>query len=249
MGMALVPLRGVTVASNFTFVFLALIIGVAELGGRGPALATAVSSALSLNFFLTEPYQRLTISSRDDVIAFVGLAGCGLLAAFLGAQRNERKAALRAAQGRLALLHTGLDQLESARPLDERMAEVLEALRAAGPVEAAVLRDTHDRVLGASKRAHALPVPERVLEPHGVLPPIDARVSGRPKSVRLPRDGRRVAVLVMHRQVGWLDVWGTGAAGAVALGALSEAARLLGLLMAGTGSSSGTATGSNLSPP
>src|SRR4029450_2438335 len=88
IGMALVPFRDLTTASNFTFVFLALIILVAEWGGRAAALLTAVTAALSLNFFLTEPYLRLTIHSRDDVIAFAGLGACGLLAAALGSDRS-----------------------------------------------------------------------------------------------------------------------------------------------------------------
>ena len=48
LGMALVPFRDVTTASNFTFVFLLLTIVVAEFGGRGQTLATALVSALSL---------------------------------------------------------------------------------------------------------------------------------------------------------------------------------------------------------
>ena len=89
LGMALVPLRDVTTASNFTFVFLVLTIVVAEFGGRGPALATALVSALSLDFFLTQPYLRLSIEAKDDIIAFVGLAVCGLVAAALGSPRSE----------------------------------------------------------------------------------------------------------------------------------------------------------------
>jgi hypothetical protein len=93
LGGALTPLRGVTVASNFTFAFLALTIAVGEFGGRVPALATALVSALSLDFFLTRPYMRLAIHDKNDLVAFLGLAACGLLAAFLGSPRRERDAA------------------------------------------------------------------------------------------------------------------------------------------------------------
>jgi len=89
LGMALVPLRGFTTASNFTFLFLALIILVAEFGGRTAAVASAVASSLSLDFFLTQPYLRLEIHDKHDVIAFLGLAGCGLLSAFLAARRRD----------------------------------------------------------------------------------------------------------------------------------------------------------------
>ena len=89
LGMGLIPLRGFTTASNFTFLFLALIMLVGEFGGRTAAVATAVASTLSLDFFLTQPYLRLEIHDKHDVIAFLGLAGCGLLSAFLASRRRD----------------------------------------------------------------------------------------------------------------------------------------------------------------
>lgn len=62
LGFVMIPLRGLTSASNLAFVFLILTLLVAELGGRTPALTTALVSAMSLNFFLTEPYLTLEIS-------------------------------------------------------------------------------------------------------------------------------------------------------------------------------------------
>lgn len=112
------PLRGFTTASNFTFVFLALTIVVAEFGGRWAAVATALSSALSLDFFLTQPYLRLTIQDKHDIIAFVGLAVCGLIAASLGSQRGESIATLRSSRQHLDLYHSALSQLEHAGPLE-----------------------------------------------------------------------------------------------------------------------------------
>jgi hypothetical protein len=67
LAVALIPLRGQVAASNLAFVFIAFTIIVAELGGRGAALVTALIAAMSLNFFLTEPYLTLTISKTDDV--------------------------------------------------------------------------------------------------------------------------------------------------------------------------------------
>jgi K+-sensing histidine kinase KdpD len=99
LGIALTPLRGLTPASNLAFAFIALTIVVAELGGRGAALATALVSALSLDFFLTRPYLRLAIEDKHDAIAFVGLAVCGLIAASLAAHRRHRVATLAAAAG------------------------------------------------------------------------------------------------------------------------------------------------------
>lgn len=89
LGLALVPVRDVTLVSNFTFPFIILTIVVAHYGGRAAALATALVSALSLDFFLTRPYLRLTIQGKHDVAAFFGLAACGLVAAALGRRRAE----------------------------------------------------------------------------------------------------------------------------------------------------------------
>lgn len=89
LAVALTPLRTQVAASNLAFVFMAFTIIVAELGGRAAALVTALISAMSLNFFLTEPYLTLAISKTDDVIAFFALAACGLIAAAFG-RRRER---------------------------------------------------------------------------------------------------------------------------------------------------------------
>src|SRR5262245_15642899 len=91
-GMAMTPLREMTNASNFTFVFVILTITVAEFGGPRAAFSTALASALSLDFFLTRPYLRLTIQNKHDVVAFVGLLACGLVAAALASSRRRRAA-------------------------------------------------------------------------------------------------------------------------------------------------------------
>ena len=91
LGVALIPARGLTTASNFTFLFLALVIVAAEFGGRWPAVTTAVASALSLDFFLTEPYMHLAIHDKHDIIATLGLAGCGLLVASLASSRGRER--------------------------------------------------------------------------------------------------------------------------------------------------------------
>jgi K+-sensing histidine kinase KdpD len=87
LGIALIPLREDVIASNLTFPFIILTIVIAEFGGRPAAVTTALVSAMSLDFFLTKPYLRLTIQGKHDITAFLGLAACGLVAAALGARR------------------------------------------------------------------------------------------------------------------------------------------------------------------
>jgi two-component system sensor histidine kinase KdpD len=192
--MLLIPLRELTTASNLTFVFLALIIVVAELGGRWPAVATAISSALSLNFFLTRPYLTLTIHSRDDIIAFVGLAVCGLIAASFGTQ-GRRMGALASARDELGVLHATARQLELAGPIEPRLREVLEVFRGVFRLSAAVVRDRSGHVLAvADGQSGSRPVPEAILD-------LAAR-----KATSLPAAGARVALVAANSQVGWLDI-------------------------------------------
>jgi two-component system sensor histidine kinase KdpD len=90
LGAALVPFREATSAANLAFPFLLLTIVIAELGGWIPALVTAVASALSLNFFLTKPYMTLMIHGTDDIVAFLGLAACGLVVSAFAKRRKGK---------------------------------------------------------------------------------------------------------------------------------------------------------------
>src|SRR5262245_51202763 len=133
LGMALSPLRERTLAGNFIFAFVILIVVVAELGGRAAALSTAACSALSLDFFLTRPYMRLSIESKHDLYAFFGLAICGLVAAAIGAGRGERLAALAAARSDLELLHGTLENATESGPSGARLEATLRAAKEAWP--------------------------------------------------------------------------------------------------------------------
>src|SRR5882724_2501432 len=146
LGVVLIPLRALTSASNLAFVFLVFTIVVAELGGRTAGLVTALVSAISLNFFLTEPYLRLTISKPDDVVAFFALAVCGLIAAAFG-RRRERWSDLAGREGKdLDVVKRLVEQLRDGRPLDEILGDVKRGFG----LGAVVLRGAGDRVLAAA---------------------------------------------------------------------------------------------------
>jgi hypothetical protein len=228
LGVALMPLRGLTPASNFTFAFLALTIAVAELGGRWAGTATALVSALSLDFFLTQPYLRLAIADKRDVIAFFGLAGCGLLAASFSSRRAEREATRR----QLELLHASVDQLESRGPLGPRLSAVLDAARRTLPVLALIARDADGRAVAQSGDPPR-PVPMPPVKPD-VLLSVESALTLR-TSPAFPAEGARLALLAGGRTAGWLDVWGnTTPADPEARRALSAVARVLAALLAGS---------------
>src|SRR5258706_13470062 len=61
IGIALIPLREATSASNLAFVFMAFTIVMAELGGAFAPPGAPLGSALGLNLLLTRPYLQLAI--------------------------------------------------------------------------------------------------------------------------------------------------------------------------------------------
>jgi hypothetical protein len=231
--MALVPLRDYTSASNFAFPFMALTIAVAEFGGRRSAVVTALVSALSWDFFLTKPYLRLTIAGKHDIIAFVGLAVCGLIAAAFGSRRRRRTADLGAARGHLDLLHSTLQQMESRDPVERVLAIILDDARAALPVTALVARDARGQLLAASGQDRGRDRPQLLLRPKTLLPDdVSERILPR-GGLPFPEQGARLALVAGNEQVGWLELWGSSAsADAAARHTLSDVARLLGMLLA-----------------
>ena len=231
LGILLMSVRGFTTASNFTYIFLVLTIVVAEFGGRRAAVATALCSALSLDFFLTQPYLTLEIAGKHDLIAFVGLAVCGLVAAGLGAERGERRADLRETRRHRDLLRAALVELDAREALDYRVKKVLDACRSVLPLSAMVLRDGDNQVVAASPIARV--VPETVLRQDDLLPIDVSDRDQHPHVLPLSPEGARLALTVAGRQVGWLDVWG-GRAPASAEGrrTLSDVARVLAAMLA-----------------
>jgi hypothetical protein len=185
LGVALIPLRSLTSASNLAFVFLVLTIVVAELGGRSAGLVTALVSAMSLNFFLTEPYLRLTISKRDDIVAFFALAACGLVAAAFGRQR-ERWSELAGRAGKeLDVVRNLVEQLRDGRPLDEILG---------------------DRVLAAAPAGVTAPVPETRLTPDALVPSNESRIRFGARGPRLPEGGGRLSLRAGRDSIS-LDLW------------------------------------------
>jgi hypothetical protein len=224
LGMVLVPLRELTSASNLTFAFLALTIVVAEFGGGGAAVATALASSLSLDFFLTRPYLTLAMEDKHDLFALLGLTACGLVAAAVGSHQSGRAAALRACRAREQLVRFGLEQLAKGVPRDLALARLLDASLAVLPVSDAAVHDTSGNLLAATGTAGGRPVPAAHLDALRATPPAGGGA--------LARNGVRVPLVAGAGAVGWLDVWvDVGGAGAGAGEALTDVVRLLVLIL------------------
>jgi hypothetical protein len=203
LAIALIPLRAVVAASNLAFVFLAFTIVVAELGGRGPALVTALVSAMSLNFFLTEPYLTLAISKVDDVVAFFALAACGLIAAAFGRRRERLSEVAGRADRELIILARFLERTRSGWG----PAALLQDLRSDFGLGGLVLRDGQGRALAAiPEHAGALPPPRLALTGDTLFAPADETVRFGSKGMRLPEGGGRLALETARGPV-TLDLW------------------------------------------
>jgi two-component system sensor histidine kinase KdpD len=230
LGIVLIPLRGVTSASNLTFFFIVLTIVVAEFGGRWPAVATALVSALSLDFFLTQPYLHLQIVDKHDIVAFLGLAACGLVAAALGSERGTRRSDLRQARAERQLLHDALLELESGAALKYRATRLVESCRMALPLSAVALRDDRDQLVAGTAPIRA--VPRQQLQSDTLLPVTNGQPPAAPAPVSLPADGARVALNFDGRRVGWLDLWSeAGPLSAEARQTLSDVGRVAAALL------------------
>jgi hypothetical protein len=230
LGIALIPLRSVTSASNLAFAFVILTIVVAEVGGRAAGLATAVVSALNLNFFLMEPYLTLTITKPDDIVAFAALAVAGLVAAAFGRRRARSSALVSHTRGELEALVRLAEALLADAPLETVLEDVRQRFGLAG----LVLRRADGRLAAAVPAAQAsLPPPDVALEARTLLTTDASGHRLGPRGFRLPAAGGRLR-LETHGQRFWLDLWEGDADG---LGveerrALAAAMAIIGLALA-----------------
>lgn len=203
LAIALTPLRSFVAASNLAFVFIAFTIIVAELGGRAAALVTALVSAMSLNFFLTEPYLTLAISKTDDVIAFVALAACGLIAATFGRRRERLSDVAGRADQEMTTLARFAERARSGRPLDV----LLQDLRAGFELGGLVVRDAGGRMLAAVPAdAGARPAPRIALDGATLFAVDDESPRMGGKGLRLPEGGGRLTLQTARGPVS-LDLW------------------------------------------
>lgn len=203
LSIALIPLRSVTSASNLAFAFLPWTILVAELGGRNAGLAAALVSAMSLDFFLTEPYLKLTISKTEDVVAFVALAICGLIAAAFGGRRERSAVAAARARSYQDALAKLVAHLDRKNPLSA----ALDDLRSAFGLARIVLRDADGRVRAAApSQAAAHPPAEVVLEPETLAPVDDSSQRFGRQGFRLPQGGGRLPLPIGNKTM-TLELW------------------------------------------
>lgn len=203
LAVLLVPLRTLTSASNLAFAFLAFTIVIAEVGGRSAALLTAVVSAMSLNFFLTEPYLTLAITKSDDLVAFLALAICGLIAAAFGRRRERLSDAAARAGEELSILKDLVDQLRGGKPLGGILRELARRFK----LGAIVLRDSKGQIVAATPSDKTpLSSPTVALAADTLFPLDEKRLEFGVSGLRLPEGGGRLSFRTARGDVS-VDLW------------------------------------------
>ena len=89
----LLPFRDDLANTSVALVLVLVIVGVAATGHRVAGLLAALSTAVWFNFFWTEPYQTLVISSRADVETAVLLLLVGMAVTEIAVWGHRQQAA------------------------------------------------------------------------------------------------------------------------------------------------------------
>lgn len=128
--------------ASHLLLYLLLVVAIAAVGGRAPALVSAVAAFLAANWYLTPPIHTWTVNEREHLLAlfvFVAVAAVVSTSAAAVASRSfeaERARAEAAVLVRLAASFNAIDPL----------AAVVETVRSAFALDsAAVLRRDGDR--------------------------------------------------------------------------------------------------------
>jgi K+-sensing histidine kinase KdpD len=106
IGVVVEPFRGTVGLENVALGYLLVVVVAAAVGGRAAGLISALSAALSYDFFLTTPYHSLRIDSVAQVITVALLFGTGLAASLAGRARRRQSVAADTQAGIIRLLNT-----------------------------------------------------------------------------------------------------------------------------------------------
>ena len=106
IGAVIEPFRGTVGLENVALGYLLVVVVAAAVGGRAAGLISALSAALSYDFFLTTPYHSLRIDSVAQVITVALLLGTGMVASVAGRARRRRTVEADTQAGIIRLLNT-----------------------------------------------------------------------------------------------------------------------------------------------
>jgi Domain of unknown function (DUF4118) len=186
---ALAPARDALGSTNVGLILVVVVVLAAVAGGRAAGALAAVMSALSFDFFHTEPYLSLSIASAEDVGTTLLLLAVGLIVGQV-AQRAERsREEAEAGHSEIVRIH--------------RMAEMTAQGR--DPADVVAAAETELTALlglaGCRFEAPASGPPRPRLERTGTIEG-QTRHRAAGHGFELPEDGAELPVLAHGREVG-----------------------------------------------
>jgi len=101
----LIPFRTSFPNTDAALVLVVVIVAVAAGGHRPAGLVAAVSTAVWFDFFLTKPYERLTITQRADIETTVLLLVVGIAVTEIAARNRGHRTAAHEEAGFVAGIH------------------------------------------------------------------------------------------------------------------------------------------------
>jgi len=189
----LVPLRGRLASVNVILVLTVVVVAAGGLGGRGAGAVSALTAALSYDFFHTRPYLSLLIHDADDVEMTVLLLLVGLVSGQLAWR----------ARTAVHKLDRGRSELARIRRLADLVARGVEP----ADVILAALAEFSSLFDLAGCRFDAVPFTGRLdlprLERNGVIDGVRYRIRpGGELELELPEEGMTLPVMARGQIIG-----------------------------------------------
>jgi hypothetical protein len=101
----LVPLRDHMRNANVALVLVAVVVLAAVEGGRQAGVVAAIVSALSFDFWFTQPYERLRVASSADIETTVLLLVVGLVVGTVSARGRTARTSAEARRGEVKRIY------------------------------------------------------------------------------------------------------------------------------------------------
>jgi K+-sensing histidine kinase KdpD len=124
VGAALVAVRGEVVTANLALIMVLTVVLAGAFGGRGPGAFAAIAAAMSFDFFLTQPYQSLTIDRADDIETTIVLLVIGLVVGQVAVRANIARRVARRGADDIQRVHRIAELGASGAPCDTIVEEV-----------------------------------------------------------------------------------------------------------------------------
>jgi K+-sensing histidine kinase KdpD len=128
VGAVLVPFRGTFANTAAALVMVSVIAAVAVIGTRSAGIVASASSAIWFDFFLTPPYEKLTISHRPDLETTIALVVVGLLVTELAARSRRHWQAANSSTAYVSMIHAIAVLAADSVPVKEMIDEMTSSL-------------------------------------------------------------------------------------------------------------------------